>query len=223
MMEFHNLTNRICGQRVEKIALWLAARSEQAGRNRLYSQDTTADSATDHDLSYDDALLDSQLRRFYRIEFGQIEPPKGAFLKVLDAIELCLGASSDLKSRCERGLSHTFMSAYSAFMEPYLARLASGGVAVALLFILASAGGVPLIEMGQDATISAGLTRARQLRTNMSERIANQAYVAQAHEVYVYDPAELGRPAIKRDETAGTDRQAPAEYYNRLDSTGAQF
>ena len=222
-MPLQDSINELRRHWAEAISLCLGVRSEQVGRNNLYSGDAHDDPATEHDLSYDDALLDSQLRRFYRIEFGQIEPPKGAFLKVLDAIELCLGASGKLRSRCEQDVSHAFKSAYSAFMEPYLARLASGGVAVVLLSIVASAGGVPLLDTRHDASLSAAHTQARQLRTNVSERFADQAYVAQAYDVYVYDPAERHGPSIKRDETFGTNHQAPAEYHNRLDSTGSQF
>jgi len=222
-MGIHSLTNRIFRHWVETGASGPGVSSRQAGCDELYPGEGVTDPATDHDLSYDDALLDTQLRRFYRVELGQIEPPKGVFLKVLDAIEICLGAPDELRSRCERELSHAFTSAYRAFMESYLSRLASGGVAVALLFILASAGGVPLLETGQDATLSDAITRARQIRTNMSERIADRAYVAQAFDVYIYDPAELHRPSMKREGTFGTNQQAPAEYHNRLDSTGAQF
>lgn len=49
--------------------------------------DYNLDDNDDNDLSYEDALLDSQLRLFLKVEYSHVEPRTGVFRKVLRAIE----------------------------------------------------------------------------------------------------------------------------------------
>jgi len=116
---------------------------------------------TQEDLSYDDALLDVEIRSFMRAEYGNQNPPDGMFYRVMHAIRLHrqeqaraeLLASKPILERMLGRIGQALAGAYSYAARPGSGRMISGSLITALLVLavwpglarsLASGGQLPL-------------------------------------------------------------------------------
>lgn len=86
-----------------------------------------------NDPTYEEALLDAELRLLLGAEFRSVEPPEGAFGKVLLAINSHSSHSTPIK--------HSSVQTFTGYvhrliMGPTAARLVPGGVALVLMLAL---------------------------------------------------------------------------------------
>ncbi len=86
-----------------------------------------------NDPTYEEASLDAELRLLLRTEFRSVEPPEGAFGKVLLAINSHSSHSTPIK--------HSSVQTFTGYvhrliMGPTAARLVPGGVALVLMLAL---------------------------------------------------------------------------------------
>jgi hypothetical protein len=95
------------------------------------------------DLSYEDALLDVEIRSFMRTEFGKKMPPHGVFPRVMQAIKLyredqakngSLGVASRL-TRIAGSLGQAIVATYKVGTRLDASRMVSGGLITALLLL----------------------------------------------------------------------------------------
>lgn len=91
------------------------------------------DPATANDLSYEEALLDSRVRRFMREEYERVEPPQGAFQRLMTLIK---AERARGRERSATLFTRLFSSAYRALSGQTLSRLVPGGIAVAVLVVV---------------------------------------------------------------------------------------
>src|SRR5437763_11828221 len=94
-----------------------------------------------NDLSYDDALLDVEIRSFMRAEYGKKVPPAGVFHGVVRAIRLYQqaqkrGAEAGPTSRFGEllgSLLQACVATYRVGTRPDMGRIMSGSMVAALL------------------------------------------------------------------------------------------
>jgi hypothetical protein len=127
---------------------------------KLGRRATAVDDAQE-DLSYDDALLDVEIRSFMRTEYGSLRPPDGIFPRVMYAIRLhrqqqakaALQASKPLVERLLGRMGQALAGAYRYTARPAAGRMISGSLITALLVLavwpglarsLANGGQLPL-------------------------------------------------------------------------------
>ena len=91
------------------------------------------DPATANDFSYEDALLDSQIRAFMQDEYRQVAPPEGIFQRLTRVLRNeTVTQQVTAISRRER----IFVGLYRAFSGQTLSRMVPGGIAVAVLIVV---------------------------------------------------------------------------------------
>ncbi len=97
------------------------------------------------DLTYDDALLDTQLRLFFYSEFRNADAPEGTLDRVLQTIEQhhakearAKATFPSLPSSSLSGATHALQALRGVLTGPTVARIVPGGVA--LMLVLASLG-----------------------------------------------------------------------------------
>ncbi len=98
---------------------------------------------TTNDLSYEDALLDVEIRSFMRAEYGKKGPPNGVFPRVIQAIRLYReeqakaapeGLASSL-TRIAGSLGQTIVTAYKLGARLDAGRIVSGSLITALVLL----------------------------------------------------------------------------------------
>jgi hypothetical protein len=95
------------------------------------------------DISYEDALLDSQLRAYFRTEYEAAQPPSGVLPRLLAAIRA--------HERGENPASATrpvaaFLSLYQALHTGAAHRIVSGAIAAVLLIAVLSSNSTQLLR-----------------------------------------------------------------------------
>ncbi len=113
------------------------------GRPSRDSYNPTGQNDIEPDMSYEDALLDSQLRAYFRTEYGTAQPPSGVLPRLLAAIRA--------HERGENPASATrpvaaFLSLYQALHTSAAHRMVSGAVAAVLLIAILSSNSVQLLR-----------------------------------------------------------------------------
>ena len=91
---------------------------------------------SDSDLSYEDALFDSQMRHFFRSEFGDAEPPSEIFSKVMLAIRHSQEADRAFSTRPLDTWRALIGTACRALAGPAVARIVPSGVALTMMVTL---------------------------------------------------------------------------------------
>jgi len=94
------------------------------------------------DLSYEDALLDVQLRSFFRTEYAKQEPPAGVLPRIMQAIRLhrerqAKLANASLFARWADLVGQKLAAAYRFGARADSGRILSGGLVTALLLVAA--------------------------------------------------------------------------------------
>jgi hypothetical protein len=193
-------------------------------RISLYRESAADTDAASHDLSYEDAVLDAELRHFMHRELGRAQPPKGVFLKLLSAVYYDEVREGRLRSRCKAALSAPVRS-YGAFAAPYAARLVSGIAAVALLLVFVSAN-ARFEGTSAYSTLPGAHSTAAHRSLERSEggidRPRTGGTPSGAYEAYAYHPAELGRPAAREVRLPAAEREEPFRYRDG-DRMGSEF
>lgn len=94
------------------------------------------DSAMLNDLSYEDALLDVQLRSFFRAEYGRENPPQGVFPRLMRAIRLVGGEQrTSSKTGMAGQLGQTLATIYRRGICSNMGRSLSGALVTAFLML----------------------------------------------------------------------------------------
>lgn len=180
-----------------------------------------SDSAQSNDLTYKDALLDTQARLFFRSELGHAEPsdPQGAFGELLSKIEATLPATSGCaeveKAQPQRRTTPRHsphlanplrprpafaQSLRAALSNSFAARVVPGGVALALiLFVLGSNAaqlrgglvGQDGLPLGSDAGAPPELREAPAQGSSTSSQVS-QVVVSSIAEAPTLHPVEMG-------------------------------
>jgi hypothetical protein len=149
-----------------------------------------------YDLSYEDALLDTQISRSLHSEFGALQPPANSFHRLLAAID---GKRTARPAPPDTGLAGSIApvwsfrrAAYGLITGPGVARLVPGGVALMLV----------LGVLGSDTTLLLpgnrgmhDLARPTPYTAGVSNRGASPGALQRAGAVsdFVYDAAALLR------------------------------
>lgn len=160
------------------------------------------------DLSYEDALLDAQLRLFLRAEYEDVQPPEGQYNQVTHII--AQRSHVEPRPRLLTPLLRGRIYVYRKLTGPVLARLAPGGVALALLLMVLGTNASVMLRGDRGVLYgsydsSAPTPVAEELRQPLFNKAGNpevmQPFVPQrsAEEVYIYDPVELHQPASRRN------------------------
>lgn len=90
----------------------------------------------EYDLSYQDALLDFEVRQYFNIEYGNTQPPSNSFETVLARLEGDVACTSETRPR-RPILSLGFVRAiYRALSQPLPSRMVPGSVALMLIVVL---------------------------------------------------------------------------------------
>jgi hypothetical protein len=183
---------------------------------RRPSSGATEQAARDNDLSYEDALLDIQLRNFFKAEYGAAQPPSGVFPRLLAAIR---AHERGEEPSGITGPVAAFMSLYRVLQASSTQRLVSGAVTAALLVAVLSSNSVHFLTGTAvsfvDSEVSPTPSAAVQaksdfdLATNRKDRYVNHLsdtlpYVAS--EPAFYDPVERRVP--QRDDLAANNTPA---------------
>lgn len=93
---------------------------------------TVAHSALDNDRTYEDAVLDLQIRTFMHAEYGAAEPPPGIFARLVRAIEQGLAASGPRAGARQSFPAHIM----AALTGPATGRLLPSFAALALVLMV---------------------------------------------------------------------------------------
>jgi len=96
-----------------------------------------------NDLSYEDAILDLEMRSFFRAEYGKSEPPAGVFPRVMCAIRLYnSGADAQARTgalavftRITNKMGQALMAAYRLGSHASTGRILSGSIVAAALLL----------------------------------------------------------------------------------------
>jgi len=90
----------------------------------------------EYDLSYQDALLDSEVRQYFKIEYENDQPPSNSFEKVLARLEVDVACANETRPR-RPILSPGFVRAiYKALSLPLVSRMVPGSAALMLIILL---------------------------------------------------------------------------------------
>lgn len=175
---------------------------------RNTAADNSAEHAVDNDLDYEDALLDLELRNYFRMEYGLAEPPSHVYPTLLAAIRAH-----------ERGLDTpetsrpvaAFVSVYRALRTATAHRLVSGGIAAALLIAVLSSGSADFLrgtavsllreESTPTPTVQPVGKSALELATLRDNRYVTHI-TSPAADPDFYDPAERRLP-VRADAASG--------------------
>jgi hypothetical protein len=173
--------------------------SEKLRRNSV--ADAAAKRADENDVSYEDALLDLQLRNYFRAEFGVAQPPSGLFPRLLAAIRAHERREAAIEPPRPRA---ALLSLYRLLGAPAAGRLVSGGIAAAIMIAVLSSNSahflrgtaVSLVREESTPTAQVALSEAEaaELATNRDNRFVTRR-VSVGTEAAFYDPAELRVPA----------------------------
>jgi hypothetical protein len=134
--------------------VWRRLRSQpptgapQMFRGGDFDIDKNGSEARDHPSS-EDLLLDLQLRRFFKREYGHAQPPESAFVRLMRA-------NTQYASR----LPSLTEAAYRSLTGQISARLLSSGVALAVLLAVLGANTSQLLRGGQDEVFRDAPARA---------------------------------------------------------------
>lgn len=177
-------------------------------------------SQEDHDPGTDE-LLSIQLRRFFREEFGRIEPPADVFQRVLRAI----AGGAELSKQMRRGCSpapFNFARQIKRLTNGNVGRLTSGSITIALVLLVLSGSktqiftggvlGVPYYTSSMVAS-KANFSNAAIQRTERGVMADQSIYnpLTGSDDVEIYDPVELHRGRIKHRSPFGTNPQSYTE------------
>ena len=125
------MTGKVLSSLIHEIALKLghgASSDEEADLN---------------DLSYEDALLDVELRSFMRAEYGKAQPPQSAFPRIMRAIGLYRQEQSrtaeigpaNMPGRILSSLGEALVTAYRFGTRADAGRMISGGLITGLVVL----------------------------------------------------------------------------------------
>lgn len=156
-----------------------------------------ADPVDEHDVSYEDAIFDLQLRNFFRAEYGQVEPPPRAFPRLLAAIRA--HERGQAVQEAPRPIA-AMLSVYRALRTTTAHRLVSGGIAAALMIAVISSNSASFLRgaavslVTGESTPTAGWVPssedAMELATTRDDRYVVRISPA-GSEPEFYDPVEL--------------------------------
>jgi hypothetical protein len=164
------------------------------------------------DLTYGDALLDERLRKYFQEEYGAVEPPEGIFPKLLEAIRRhreMTASSNYLNARSTRHVLERLACATRLMAGPIVARLTTGGVALALMALILAASlhsrETPTLQE-YDLTILSVPTSVSTAVTAWPQERGTELDSHDSFEALAYDPAELQRPTTGGWRGDSTDR-----------------
>lgn len=188
---------------IEKLHRFL---TEKLGRNA--GADTEASSPDLYDLSYEDALLDPQIRQYFKAEYGLAQPPSGVFPRLLAAIRA--HEAGDTAPQGTR-TSAAFLTLYRVLRTSTVQRLVSGGIAAALVIAVLSSNSahflrgtaVSLVTEYSTPTAKAAIGEEDtvELATSRDNRyVIHRPSIASDPEFY--DPVELRLP-VRTESASG--------------------
>jgi hypothetical protein len=185
------------------------------GGPHLFSTDTNAQLYNDNEqgnsppdeLSYEDAMLDAQLRLFMRADFESVSPPNGQYAEVLLLVSQDKKADGSLPMPTSRpspapslqstsaGLGTSPFPAsrpsggiYTLLTGTALARLLPGGIALALTMMVLGAN-LPQLLSGEYVHVSpTPITESLPPQAPTANPVAGQPA---SNEIYVFDRHEV--------------------------------
>jgi hypothetical protein len=113
------------------------------GRPSRDSYNPAVQDNTESDISYEDALLDSQLRAYFRSEYGTAHPPSRVLPRLLAAIRA--HERGETTASATRPVA-AFLSLYQALHTSAAHRMVSGAIAAVLLIAILSSNSVQLLR-----------------------------------------------------------------------------
>jgi hypothetical protein len=153
------------------------------------------DTAADHDLSYEDALLDRQLRIFLKSEYGSAQPPSGIFLRVLRALDENFRAATRPRLTAREAFNMMLSRLYQRLLGPTMGRLVPGAVALALVIVMINANTNQFLQVGPStATLYSEVTT--EMATGMETfDHADVEFATNRDERYVLRPVQRHQDA----------------------------
>jgi len=111
--------------------------------SKITHRSSELDQSAQEDLSYEDALLDVEIRSFMRAEYGKENPPDGVFARVMQAVKLyreeqaggSLRTARSGLERVIRPIGQALAAAYRYGARPDSGRIISGSLITALLVL----------------------------------------------------------------------------------------
>jgi hypothetical protein len=209
--------------RRQQSAFWTGERLYSSGGK---AEPEVVEDGEGFDRSYEEALLDLELRHFMRGEFVNIEPPEGSFELLQSRIQ-----SQESNVACQtaeeperiwmRGQPAATTRTVLALPLPSVGRFTSGLVAGVVLLLVLGSNASQLLRDGFDDLAPAHSTpaaaTAEPLHQAAKEEPPEQltpawAYARRSNPTYTYDPAELGKQPLNRSE-------AKEEWEQRVERT----
>jgi hypothetical protein len=203
----------------------------------------SGDPPVDSDISYEDALLDSQIRQCMAAEYSNVEPPPGVFARVVQAIHEDVEPNAKWRMRAAEfiryaspatwvpAIPQSFGALVSALYRPLtgpaMARLVPGVVALTLVMAVMGAGTSHLVRgVAPEAQLYSDLAEpptAVEVPVGLSPlnlAIANgedpyAARLTSSQDAEPYDLAELHIPAKVRNSQPATVETADSTPYDR--------
>lgn len=157
--------------------------------------------AAEHDLSYEDALLDLQISNYLKAEYGFEQPPSGVFPRLLAAIR-----AHERREPVIEGSRRVaaFMAVYRVLHSPATSKLVSGGIAAAVMIAVLSSNSVTFLRgtavsfVSEESTPTPGLVlteeSATAIATDRDDRFLVRLPSAPVEPSF-YDPAERRLPS----------------------------
>jgi hypothetical protein len=160
----------------------------------------------EHDLSYEDVLLDLQLRQYFKAEYGVSEPPARVFPRLMSAIQA--HERGRVTPEASRPVA-AFVAIYRVLRTTTAHRLVSGGIAAALMIAILSSNsahfltGTAVSFVREEATPTTNTPITGQIAFTIATERDNR-YLSHVpitgNDPEFYDPAERRMPA--RDASA---------------------
>ncbi len=169
------------------------------GLRRLAPDTAYERQAAGRDMSYEDALLDSRLRAYFRAEYGMARPPSGVLPRLLAAVRAHERGAAAEAPRPIVAVLNIRRLLRTATAQ----RLVSGGVAAAVMIAIITSGSYPILHStghslaSEKSTIAAAPVlagdQALKLATDRDNRYLTYR-PAGASGAAFYDPVELRLP-----------------------------
>ena len=183
--------------------------------NGMLRRNEGTGAAAECDLSYEDALLDLQLRQYFKSEYGFTEPPARVWPRLIAAVHAHERGQATLEA--SRPIA-ALASIYRALRTTTAHRLVSGGIAAAVMVAVLSSNSAQFLRgtavsfvreeaMPTPSAIVSGRD-AIELATERDNRYVLHLFTS-SNDPEFYDPAERRMPARAASASGNT---APARW-----------
>ena len=156
-----------------------------------------------HDLSYDEALFDAELRHFFKAEYRDAEPPPGVFSKVTRAINTDLNGESKAAARPANSIGTVLKELLAG---PTFGRLVPGALALLVVVAVLGPDSARLLQGQTDLPHAGSFAEPTPVRDAVVPVDRIQSKLADSHtplyqsdteQALAFDPFEVITPGLR--------------------------